>query len=120
MEYVFIDSYSWQGWGDPKTIESPARYVRGRMQYAPTLTDKKLGGLLADDSQTGYILGRMQYAPTYTDKKLDTSLFIDSSAGYILGRMQYAPTHTDKNWVVSWLMIHKPGMFWDVCNTPLP
>ena len=40
------------------------------MQYVPTYTDQKFDSTLYDESQTQYALGRMQYAPTCTDKKM--------------------------------------------------
>ncbi len=52
------------------------------MQYAHTLTDQKLGGSSADNSQTRYVLGRIQYAPTLTGKKMGDLLADDSSARY--------------------------------------
>ena len=40
------------------------------MQYAPTLTDQKIDSLLSIDSPARYVLGRMPYAPTLTDQKI--------------------------------------------------
>ena len=57
-------------------------YVLGRMQYAPTHTDQKLDGLLADDSPARYILGRMLLRPTHTGKKMDSILSIESKTRY--------------------------------------
>ncbi len=37
------------------------------MQYDPTLMDQKFDSLLFIDSPARYILGRIQYAPTLTD-----------------------------------------------------
>ena len=93
--------------------------MRGRIQYAPTLTDQKLDSLLSIESSARYILGRIQYAPTLTDQKLDSFLSIESPARYVRGRMQYAPTHTGKNWIPLYPLNQKLGTFWDVCNTPL-
>ena len=53
------------------------------MQYAPTLTGKKLDGLLADDFLARYILGRMLLRPTHTDQKLDSLLSIESKTRYV-------------------------------------
>ena len=78
------------------SIESPVRYVLGRMPYAPTLTDQKFDFLLSIESSTRYVLGRMPYAPTLTDQKLDSLISIESSTRYVLGHMQYAPTLTDQ------------------------
>ena len=39
------------------------------MQYAPTMTDQKFDFILFIESPTRYVLGRMQYAPTLTDQK---------------------------------------------------
>jgi len=58
--------------------------VWGLIQPPPTLTGKKIDGLLANYSQTGYAQRRMQYAPTHTGKKLDSSLFIESKTRYVL------------------------------------
>ena len=66
------------------------------MLYVPTLTDQKIDSPLSIESPTRYVLGRMQYAPKHTDQKLDSLLFIESPARYVLGRMQYAPTLTDQ------------------------
>ena len=38
------------------------------MQYVPTLTDQKIDSLLSIESPARYVLGRMQYAPTLTDQ----------------------------------------------------
>ena len=56
------------------SIELPTRYILGRMQYAPTLTDQKFDFPLSIESSTRYVLGRMQYAPTLTDQKFDSPL----------------------------------------------
>ena len=64
------------------------------MQYATTLTNQKIDSLLSIDSPTRYVLGRMQYAPTLTDQKFNSILSIDSPARYVSGRMQYDPTKT--------------------------
>ena len=66
------------------------------MQYAPTLTDQKLGSLLSIKSPTRYVLGRMQYSPTLTDQKINSLLSIESPARYVSGCMQYVPTLTDQ------------------------
>ena len=42
----------------------------GSIQYASNHTDQKFDSYLSDESQTRYVLGRMQYAPTDTDKNL--------------------------------------------------
>ena len=41
----------------PLSIESSTRYVLGRMQYAPTLTDQKFDFLLSIESKTRYVWG---------------------------------------------------------------
>ena len=44
------------------------------MQYAPTLTDQKFDFLLSIESPARYVLGRMPYDPTLTDQKFDSPL----------------------------------------------
>ena len=47
-----------------------------------THTDQKLDSSLFIESKTRYVRGRIQYAPTLTDQKIDSSLSIDSPARY--------------------------------------
>ena len=65
------------------SIESPDRYILGRMQYATTLMDQKLDSLLSIELPARYVLGRMQYALTLTDQKLDFLLSIESKTRYV-------------------------------------
>ena len=63
------------------------------MLLRPTHTGKKFDSILSIESPARYVRGRMQYAPTLTDQKLDSFLFIESPSRYVLRRMQYAPTN---------------------------
>ena len=85
-----------QKFDSPLSIDSPARYVLGRMPYAPTLTDQKFNSPLSIESSARYVLGRMQYSPTLTDQKFDSILSIESPARYVFRCMQYSHTLTDQ------------------------
>ena len=57
------------------------------MLLRPTLTDKKIDSFLSIESPAGYVRGRMQYAPTHTDQKLDSFLSIELPTRYVRGRI---------------------------------
>ena len=46
------------------------------------MTDQKLDSSLSIDSPARYILGRIQYIPTLTDQKFNSSLSIESKTRY--------------------------------------
>ena len=48
------------------------------MQYSPTLTDQKFDSLLSIESPARYVLGRMQYAPTKTQYVFVEYVLIES------------------------------------------
>ncbi len=96
-----------------KNIESKTRYVLGRIQYAPTLTDQKFDFPLSIESKTRYVWGRMPYAPTLTDQKFDSPLSIESPARYVLGHMQYDPTLTDQKFDFHLSIESKTRYVWD-------
>ena len=69
IKYVFIESYTRQKWVCLKTIESPARYVLGRMQYAPTLTDQKFDSPLKPPTHNIPFLGYRCRGVSHTPHK---------------------------------------------------
>ena len=64
------------------------------MQYAPTHTDQKFDSLLSIESPTRYVRGRMPLRPTHTGKKLDSPLFIESKTRYVWGCMPLRSIHS--------------------------
>ena len=68
----------------------------GRIQYAPTLTDEILSIFSPIRPLAWPSVGRIQYAPTLTDEILSIFLSIRPLAWPFVGRIQYAPTLTDE------------------------
>ena len=83
------------------------------MLLLPTLTGKKLDSLLSIESPVRYILGRMQYAPTLTDQKFDSILSIESPARYVLDYMPLWPIHSRRETLKICMDARKTRRGWD-------
>ena len=74
---------------------------------------QKLVCLKNIESKTRYILGRMQYAPTLTDQKFDSHLSIESSAWYVWGCRPSRPIHSWRGTLKICMNASKTRREWD-------
>ena len=76
----------------PLAFPSLVGRARGRIQYAPTLSEGRGISPSTFPSLAGRARGRMQYAPTLPEGRKITPWAFPSLAGRARGRMQYVPT----------------------------
>ena len=82
------------GKSDPWAFPPLAGWIRGRMQYAPTLLEGRKIHPWAFPSLAGRARGGCFCAPTHSEGRKSDPLAFPPLAGRAMGRMQYAPTHS--------------------------
>ena len=83
IKYILIESFSCQEFDSLSIIESRTRYVWGRMQYAPTLTDQKIDSPLKPPTPNDPFLWYRCRGVLHTPHKCRWQWANDSFAGYV-------------------------------------